>query len=227
MKTKLPFLFFFLTTSVFSQIAYEDDLKTGILLRGKILGFVIFEDWWVLNATAGAEFRFSKNFSLGADFVHMHNIYEQEDYYDSLNPDKYREYAQKNKRNCLLVDLRFYPWQQLFHGKKLKPYLSAFAKFGGANQYAKEEWKFIDGDIVRQNEDFYDLGLTAGAHWNFENRIGGLDFNIGYCRRFTIENVEYYSASGSNRFVYGQKLNRDKLAGRVNLYIYLWKKKKV
>lgn len=225
MKTKLIFLFLFLNSHSFSQIAYEDDLKTGLLIRGKILGFVVFEDWWVLNATAGAEFRFTKNFSVGFDFVHIQNIYEQEDYYDSLNPEKYREYAQKNKRNCLLVDLRMYPFQKLFYGKKLKPYLSAFGKFGGAHQYAKIEWKFLEGDVVRQNEDFYDIGITAGAHLNFENRIGGLDFNIGYCRRFITENVEYYSSNGSNRFVFDQKVNKDKLAGRVNLYLYLWRKK--
>lgn len=227
MKTKFILLLILFNNSLFSQIAYEDDIKSGLLFRGKVLGFVVFEDWWVLNATAGVEFRFTKNFSFGVDFVHLHNIYEQEDYYDSLNPDKYREYAKKNKRNCLLIDLRFYPFQKYFSGKKIKPYFTAFGKFGGAHQYAKEEWKFIDGEVVRQNEDFFDLGLTAGAHLNFENRKGGLDFNIGYCQRFITENVEYYSETGSNRFVYNQKVSRDKLAGRVNLYFYLWKRKNI
>lgn len=224
MKIKIALFFLLLNSNSFSQLIYEDDITKGILFRGKVLGFVVFEDWWVLNATAGAEFRFTKNFSMGADFVHMNNIYEQEDYYDSLNPDKYREYAQKNKRNCLLVDLRIYLFHDLFYSKKLKPYIAAFGKFGGAHQYAKEEWKFLEGEVVRQNEDFYDIGITAGAHWNFENRMGGLDFNIGYCKRFITENVEYFSTSGSNNFVYDQKITRDKLAGRVNLYLYLWKK---
>jgi hypothetical protein len=64
MKTKLILLFIIFHNSLFSQIAYEDDVKSGLLLRGKVLGFVVVEDWWALNATAGVEFRFTKNFSL-------------------------------------------------------------------------------------------------------------------------------------------------------------------
>jgi len=226
MKTKLIFLLLLFPKIIFSQV-YEDDMKQGILLRGKVLGFVIIEDLWILNATAGAEFRFHKNYSLGIDFVHMNTINEQEDYYDSTDTEKYREYSQKNKRNCLLIDFRFYPFQEKLQGKKLKPYISTFSKIGGANKFAQEEWKFQNDDVVRQNEDFYDIGITAGAHLNFANRKGGLDFNIGYCKRYINENVEYFVEGGPNRFVENQIVVQDRLAGRVNLYIYLWRNKTI
>jgi hypothetical protein len=125
-----------------------------------------------------------------------------------------------------LIDLRFYPLQEKLYRKRLKPYFSAFTKLGGAHKFAQEEWKFLNDEVVRQNEDFYDIGITLGAHLNFENRIGGLDFNIGYCRRFINENVEYYVEGSPNRFIENQKVVQDRLAGRVNLYFYLWSKKK-
>jgi hypothetical protein len=89
MKIKLLFLLSILPNILLSQV-HEDVLQKGILLRGKVLGFFIIEDLWVLNATAGAEFRFHKNFSIGADFVHMNTIHEQEDYYDPNNSELYR-----------------------------------------------------------------------------------------------------------------------------------------
>src|SRR5690606_23897337 len=98
-------------------------IKNGLLLRGKVLGGFFIEDYWVLTATLGLEYRFTKNFSLGFDFVHVNEITEKE-FYPNLvsDPDYYEEYAQKNPRTCALADLRFYPFQKLFSNRGLQPY---------------------------------------------------------------------------------------------------------
>lgn len=205
------------------QSDYE--IKNGLLLRGKVLGFVIIEDLWILNGTVGLEYRFTKNFSLGVDFVHINEIFEEEYYPDPINdPEKYVEFAQKNPRSCVLTDLRFYPFQKKFSNSRIQPYLSLFAKYGSIITWNVPNYRFKDDDVVRRDGIFYDFGITGGFHLVFNKERFGLDVNIGYCQRKQTEDVQYYSTSGNNRFVYNQVVIKDRLAGRLNLYFYLFSK---
>lgn len=225
-KVLLSFtLIIFLVSSSNSQSEY--DIKNGLLLRGKVLGFVIIEDLWILNATVGLEYRFTKNFSIGADFVHINEITEKEYYPNPVSdPDYYEEYAQKNPRTCALVDLRFYPFQNLFVNTKLRPYISFFSKYGKIITWTTQGYRFDEDEIVKRNGTFFDIGVTAGVHLIFNNDRFGLDINIGYCQRKQIEDAEYYASTGYNRFESNQVIIKNRLAGRLNLYFYLFSNNK-
>lgn len=200
----------------------DDSIKSSLLIRGKVLGGFFLEDVWILNATLGFEYQFLKNLSVGADFVHVNEIFEKEDHYDSTNYDVYNEYAQKNPRTCLLTDIRFYPFRKKFHESGIQPYLCLFSKIGNIITWNVDGYKFSNDEVVRRRGTFYDLGITAGIHFG-TNRFG-LDFNIGYCQRTQKENVEYYVDGGPNRFVNNHVFTKDKLAGRLNLYYNLFRK---
>lgn len=220
MRIKIVILF--LTFSSLVNAQSENGIQSGLLIRGKVLGGFIIEDWWILNTTAGLEYRFHKNFSIGADFVHVNEIFEKEHYYDSTNRDLYDEYAQKNPRTCLLTDIRFYPFQKFFNGSIIKPYIAAFSKIGNIRTWCVPGYVFSPDDIVRRRGTFYDLGITGGIHFDFDG--GGIDFNIGYCRRFETADIEYYENDGSNRLEEKVYSERDRLAGRLNLYFFLFSK---
>ncbi len=210
-----------ISNSGFSQS--ENKINNGLLLRGKLLGGFVFEDFWILNGTLGMEYRYNKNFSFGLDFVHINEIFEEEYYPDPINdPDKYMEYAQKNPRTCLLADFRFYPLQKSFAHKRIKPYLSVFSKYGYIVTWNVPNYRFKENDIVRRDGVFYDLGVAGGVHLMFNNERFGLDINIGYCQRNQTEDVQYYSTTGINRMVHDQVVIDDRLAGRLNLYFYLF-----
>lgn len=220
MKTKLVILFLFFCSGLSAQ--QEIGINSGLLVRGKVMGGFFVEDVILLNATLGLEYRFLRNFSMGADFVHINEIYEEEHYYDSTDWTKYNEYAQKNPRTCLLTDIRFYPFQKVFNYSPFKPYIAAFSKLGNIKTWCVPGYVFSSNDMVRRKGTFYDLGITAGVHMDFGR--GGIDFNIGYCKRFETANIEYFETDGTNRFVENESSIKDRLAGRLNLYFFLFTK---
>lgn len=220
---KIIFLFLSIITINHSLNAQSDfEIRNGLLLRGKVLGGFIIEDIWILNATLGMEYRITKNFSLGLDFVHINEIFETEYYPDPQNdPDHYIEFAQKNPRTCVLADLRFYPFQKQLSYSTVQPYISLFAKYGSIITWNVPNYPFHENDVVRRDGVFYDLGITGGVHIVFDSERFGLDVNIGYCQRKQLEDVQYYAPTG-NTLVYDQLVIKNRLAGRINLFFYLF-----
>lgn len=225
MKIKLLILSLLLSANLFAQ--KMDDIKYGLYLRGKILGGFFIEDYWIMTATAGLEYRVHKNFSFGTDFVHVNEVFEKEHYYDSTNYDVYNEYAQKNPRSCLLTDLRFYPFHKKYSAFEFEPYIAAFSKYGSIITWCAPGYNFSNEEVVRRRGTFLDLGITVGFHSDFGKGNFGLDFNLGYCRRFETSDIEYHNDSGTNRFVYDEYKVKDRLAGRLNLYFILFSKKNI
>lgn len=225
-KVLLSFtLIIFLASTSYSQSDY--DIKNGLLLRGKVLGGFFVEDYHILTATLGMEYRFTKNFAFGLDFVHINEITEKEYYPNPISdPYYYKEYAQKNPRTCALADIRLYPFQNIFSNSGIHPYLSFFSKYGKIITWTTRGYHFSENEIVKRNGNFYDIGITAGAHLAFNNDRFGLDVNIGYCQRKQIEDTEYFSNTGYNRFESNQVIIKNRLAGRLNLYFYLFSNNK-
>jgi len=209
-----------------SQHIEKDSLKSGLLLRGKIFGFVIIEDWWITSITFGGEYRFAQNHSLGADYIFFKHRYEQEQYNDTTNRDNYDEYSEHNPRQALLLDYRFYIPPQWVNWNNIVPYFNLFYAFGKARINHEAEWEFDEGDIINQKETFYDIGINLGFRFCFSGTSRwGLDIGIGAASRSIKENVEYYVPGGPNRFVYGHHDTQNRFIMRLNLFCYLFSRK--
>lgn len=207
--------------------AYERGMRSGFLLRGKLAGFVIIEDIWVLNFTAGAEYRFAKYHALGVEYYFFRWRYEQEQYNNPNDPSYYEEYSSWNPRHSMLIDYRFYLPFSILRKSHMQPYLQAYYRFGNARVYHHEKYQLDSSDIITQREKFYDIGFTAGIHWGFlpKGRMG-IDINAGAYLRNKTEDIEYYNPPGDHMYVYGVKSEKWMPIFRVNFFYYLWKSKR-
>ncbi|HLP10672.1 MAG TPA: hypothetical protein VK177_02010 [Flavobacteriales bacterium] len=209
---------------VFTE-SFERALKTGLLLRGKALGFVIIEDDWVFNFTCGAEYRFAKHHAFGAEYYFFRWRHEQEQYPDPTKSD-YVEYSSYNPRNSLLVDYRFYFPFSLTRKASIRPYMQAYYRFGNARTYHQPQYQVDSAGTFRQWEKFYDIGFTTGLHCAVTPRGKlGLDICLGaYQRTKTQETIEHYNPSGTNWFTHEPNSSEWLPIFRINLFCYLWGK---
>lgn len=204
--------------------SFERKLQSGFLIRGKALGFVIIEDAFVFNFTAGIEYRFAKYHSIGVDYHFFRNRWEHEVYLDSTYTN-YNEYNGYNPRHSAVVDYRFYFPFSISRARSVRPYLQAYGRFGNARIYYEATYPIDSGSVVHQTETFYDVGVTVGLHFGFFPKgKAGLDICAGTYRRSKLQNEEYYNPGGDNWMKYDQPLVEWLPIIRVNLFYYLWGK---
>jgi hypothetical protein len=198
-------------------LAQQDTTATGFqprwCIRGKIFSFVIIEDVWPTGVSIGVERKFHPHFSWVFDLAHFRWKYERE-VYDLPDPDKYNEYAQRDARNFLYGEFRYYPFRE-YNSKFNHFYISVYSKFGV--RHLRNEEKFAlseDLEPIQIKSKFADFGLNLGL------MIGTkvlLDFNMGPAYRWEIKNQELYRTIGPSEFQNGVKDYRWVVGSRFTL----------
>lgn len=188
---------------------------TELMLRGKALGFVIIEDWWVRTFSGGLEFK-HKQISLVADAVHFRWRYERE-VHDLPDSSKYSEYSYYNPRNYLALEFRYYPVFKNI-SETAYPYLCAISKIGNARNYKQEKYPLSEGEVLNGHSVFYDIGAAIGLR---TGDIFGFDFNMGALLRTETFNNEIYHKNDPTTFENNVVRTNWRFNIRVNFYINL------
>jgi hypothetical protein len=186
-------------------LAQHDTTATGFqprwCIRGKLLSFVIIEDVWPSGVSIGVERKFHPHFSWVFDLAHFRWKYERE-VYDLQNPNSYKEYAQRDARNFIYGEFRFYPFSE-YNGRFNHFYISAYSKLGV--RHLRNEEKFPlreDLEPIQIKSKFTDFGLAVGF---MVGTTGLVDFNIGTAYRMEIKNQELFRKIGPSEFQNGVK----------------------
>jgi hypothetical protein len=161
--------------------------------RGKIFGFVIIEDVFVVSGTLGLEYKFLKRHSIGADVIWTKYWLEN----DSIDAVTGKEYSvgdwQYDTRQNYMVDYRFYFSVRNKLCKYRGLYLSAFHRHGTMKWRSSEEYKFDNGDDIFKDAVYNDLGLAIGLRLGGDRcRRWGIDTNLGMTRRTKVEDYVRY-----------------------------------
>ncbi len=197
--------------------AQHDTTATGFqkrwCVRGKVFSFVILEDVWPTGVSIGVERKFHPHFSWIFDLAHFRWKFERE-VYDLPDPDEYSEYAQRDARNFLYAEFRYYPFFE-YSTRFNHFYVSAYSKLGV--RYLRNQEKFPlreDFEPILIKSKFTNFGLNVGF------MIGTkvlLDFNMGPAYRMEIKNQELYRTTGPSEFQNGVKDYRWVVGSRLTL----------
>lgn len=185
----------FLSFACLSQEDSEEKKLFSFAGRAKILGFVIIEDEWIRSFSIGGELIFKDEFSLVADIVHLRYKHEREVPKTQGDYSNYDEYWQKDARNYLAFELRYFP--KFVQFENVRYYLNTYSKVGGRFLHTQDLYPLEENEIERLNSNFHDFGSSIGA------KIGdpfGIDVNIGAAYRNELKNEDRYHMDGSTTY---------------------------
>lgn len=173
-----------MTFSAFFSDAQESDAnaesKTEFAIRAKVLGFVFIEDEWARSFSAGIDVIWFHHLGFIADIVHFRYKHEREVPINGSYSNGYNEYWQKDARNYVAMELRYYP----FYKPTLiwRPYLNTYSKVGRRFLHTEELYPLVfESEVYRLNSAFYDVGTSLGVRWNKD--VFGWDINFGAAYR--------------------------------------------
>jgi hypothetical protein len=198
-------------------VSQNDTTATGFQKRwygrAKALAYVIGEDLWPIGVSIGVERKFHPHFSWVFDIAHFKWIIEREvrDYPDA---EEYDEYAQRDGRNFLYGEFRYYPFRE-YNNRINHIYISAYSKLGIRHLRNDENFPLSeDFEPIQIKSKFADVGLNIGYALGTSVTV---DINIGYAYRWEIKNQELYRTIGPSEFQYGVKDNRWVMGSRFTL----------
>jgi hypothetical protein len=161
----------------------DTTFKRNIQLRGKISSFFIVEDIFFRNANIGLEYRFAQKHSIGIDYVFFRFRYEND---SVVNGIEYGGgYSSYSRRDYLIVDYRYYPFQTINSKKGFDIYFNPFIKVGKRKIWDDTPAAYITEHnfegIYNQQANFIDQGFAIGYkssnlgkknRWFFDMNIG-------------------------------------------------------
>lgn len=165
-----------------------------INVRAKVLGMVFIEDEWARAFSAGTELIFYHHLGVVADIVHMRWKHEREVPINGSYSEGYNEYWQKDARNYMAFELRYYP---IYRGDwAWTPYINTYSKVGRRFLHTHELYPLDSkSEVYRLNSSFYDFGTSLGVR--YEEGSFGADVNIGAAYRNELKNEDYFHENGS------------------------------
>lgn len=228
MMLRSSFLSFILILSSFSastQAAlFLDQEKSpySVLLRGKVLGGGVLEDYKNLNYTIGVEQRFLNYHSVGVDYVYMRGRAEYESQ-DTITHEYYDNgFCDFDRRHYLLVDYRFY-FNFFQKSTRWLPYFNIVSKFG-----KREMWYQYRSILSRtapyfHQSSFQEVGLAIGSHISFDYENLLFDFSIGCLRSYSQVHFQDLTMNPEINEFGVDPLRPWKLHARINLSWYLFR----
>ena len=179
--------------------AQENDSDSAKLFsfagRAKILGFCFIEDEWIRAFSIGGELILKDEISFVADIVHMRYKHEREVPKTPGDYTNYDEYWQKDARNYVAFELRYYP--KFVQFENVRYYLNTYSKVGGRFLHTQDLYPLNENEVERLNSHFHDFGTSIGA------KIGqrfGFDINLGAAYRNELKNEDRHQTDGSTSY---------------------------
>lgn len=183
-------------TNVFGQI--EGDFRRSefnrdpvqVILRAKALAMVFIEDEWASAVSAGMEIRFYEQFSILADIVHFSYKHELEVPINGSSSN-YNEYWQKDDRNYMAYELRYYP--SFLEFDMVQFYVNGFSKIGKRFVHTEELYPLGEDEVSRMTSSIRDYGTSIGMHFG---DTWGADLNLGavYRNEIKFEDIHHHNA---------------------------------
>lgn len=171
------------------------ETKNANYFRFKALGFVFIEDEWASSVSLGIEHNFSPSFSLVADIVH-HRWKHEREVHDLPDPEQYSEYAQRDIRNFLAFEFRYYPFTKR-EKKDNHIYFNLYSKVGIRRLFTEDKFPFELYDQIQLKGRFADFGASMGMSKGTKFLA---DVSINGCYRMELFNEEVYGPGGVSAF---------------------------
>ncbi len=169
--------------------------KTPTFFRFKALGFVFIEDEWASSVSLGIEQKLNPSFSLVADIVH-HRWKHEREVHDLPDPEQYSEYAQRDIRNFLAFEFRYYPFVKR-QKKDNHLYVNLYSKIGLRRLFVEDKFPLELNDQIQLKGRFVDFGVSLGLSTG--TRFLG-DVNVGAAYRSELYNEEVYASGAISEF---------------------------
>ena len=185
-----------------------------LALRGKAIGFFIFEDWFFATASLGLEARFNEKHSFGIDatwFRHRIEHDEESDsvFYDLLLP-----------RSYMYLDYKY----TAFDFGPTELYFNAYCKLGILRTYTKfyKANPGVDLSFLQSRSfgTFIEPGIGFGFKRYFQNQRNGIDINANWAYRFSREDEYRVLSATESYYIADQKTRYPGFYMRLGLFHY-------
>jgi hypothetical protein len=187
----------------------ERDPGMRLITRGKIFGWVPFEDLYLVTATLGAEYKFAKRHSIGSDIIWTKYWHENDSTNKVTGEDYGAGFWQHDTRLNLNADYRFYFYLRNKIHDFRGMYLSAFHRRGTMKWRSCEDYEFDTGEDIRKDAVISDLGLAIGyRQGGFFSDRWGLDVSFGMAQRTKTEDYERYISATQTEIELNRKTIR-------------------
>lgn len=194
----------------------KPNMDHAVAFRGKALPFM-FGHTRIFSATAGLEYRFLQNHSIGVDAIY--EWFKTPTYsWDPVTDEELQGPFKYFDVRSLHADYRYYFTPCFMEQSVFFPYVNAFTKIGTRKSYFGG---YVANGYQSQDEILKRYGVSLGILLGFgRQRRYGIDFNAGLMHvSHSVDRVDY-TDSGTEAVSFD--LHRISGNVRLNFYCYLF-----
>lgn len=162
-------------------------------IKLKVLPWVAIPSGQGLNYSAGFEYGFKKNHSIGIDLFYHQYSFSSGDYYDSTRQEHLGKPRMLQRDKAVFLNYRYYFNFNSFRGEPgIAHYLGSYVRYGRKKYKFEEDYEKYETKSGIVSEDHYSFGIMYGIIYPLTLLKNGKQVNVDcYASLYVKQKVQH------------------------------------